>query len=127
VPKYGDAAIAAVGLVASEGEINPADAWDTAVNRAFPDSPSSRAKDCPRGAFLGLCEAGLVKGVPSGSYTRSKLNKQYALDAVLILRVQPMLVNDPRQLWLLVVRGATKRHNSQMDVVLSLWQRGLIA
>ncbi len=127
MPKYGDAAIAAVRLVASGVEKDASGAWDAAVNRIFPDSPSSQTKDCPRGAFLGLCEAGLVKDVPSGSYTRSKLNKQYALDAVHLLRTQPTLVNDPRQLWLLVVRGATKRHNSQMDVVLSLWQRGLIA
>jgi hypothetical protein len=127
VPKYGDAAIAAVRLVASGGEKDAIGAWDMAVNRIFPDSPSSRTKGCPRGAFLGLCESGLVKGVPGGSYTRSKLNKQYALDAVLILRERPTLVGDPSALWQLVVGGAAKRHNAQMDVVVTLWQRNFIA
>ncbi len=126
MPKYGDAAITAVRLVASGGAKHAADAWEVAVDRFFPDSPSSRAKGCPRGAFLGLCESGLVKGVPNGSYTRSKLNKQYAVAAVLILRKRPSLVGDPGQLWQIVVGSAAKVQNSQMDVVLALWKRGLI-
>jgi len=39
-------------------------------------------KGCPRGAFLELCEAGMIKGIASGKYTRSKRNKEYAIDAV---------------------------------------------
>jgi hypothetical protein len=127
VAKYGDAAIAAVGLIASGGEKDAVGAWNEAVSRIFPDSHSSRTKSCPRGAFLGLCESGLVKGIPGGSYTRSILNKQYALEAVLILRSHPKLVGDPNQLWYVVVGGSAKRHNSQMEVVVALWRRSLIA
>jgi hypothetical protein len=126
VPKYGEAAIAAVQLVATGQAKHPPDAWDAAVKRFFPGSPSSQNKGCPRGAFLGLCESGVVKGVVSGSYTRSKLNKQYALDAVGLLRNSPHLVGDPETLWQRVIGPVTKVENSQMDVVLALWQRGLI-
>lgn len=126
MPKYGEAAIAAVQMVATGRAKHPCDAWVAAVKRVFPDSASSQAKGCPRGAFLGLCESGLVKGVPGGSYTRSKLNKQYAINAVQLLHRRPNLVGDPNQLWQLVFGRAAKVENSQMDVVLALWQRGLI-
>ena len=36
-----------------------------------------------RGAFLGLCEEGLVKGIPAGKYSASKDNKQYAVRAAI--------------------------------------------
>jgi hypothetical protein len=127
VPKFGDAAIAAVQMVTSGVERHAPDAWRAAVHCVFPDSDSSRTKGCPRGAFLGLCEEGFVKGVPGGSYTRSKLNKQYALDAVLLLRKRPALVSDPGTLWQQVVGGAEKVHNSQMDVVVTLWSQGFVA
>ena len=83
-------------------------------------------RNCPRCAFLGLCGEGLVKGIPSGPYTRSKLNKRYAVDAVLLLSGRTALADDPRQLWQLVIGGAPKVENAQMDVVVALWKRGLI-
>ncbi len=124
--KYGEAAIDAVGLIATGGAKNATDAWITAVDRLFPESVASRVKNCPRCAFLGLCGEGLVKGIPSGPFTRSKLNKRYAVDAVLLLRGRPALADDPRQLWQLVIGGAPKVENAQMDVVVALWKRGLI-
>jgi hypothetical protein len=127
VPKYGEAAVTAVRLAASGGAQHIVDAWEEAVGRIFPDSPSSRAKNCPRCAFLGLCEEGLVRGVAKGSYTRSKLNKRYAVSAARKLRDRPALADDPDQLWQLVVEGAEKVENSQMDVVVTLWKRGLLA
>jgi hypothetical protein len=69
----------------------------------------------------------LIKGVPGGSYTKSRLNKQYAADAVKFLRESPSLADDPDRIWRLVVDDADKVENSQMDVVIALWQQGLIA
>jgi hypothetical protein len=46
---------------------------------------SAQKKGCPRGAFLGLCEEGLVKGIPAGNYTTSKDNKAYAVRAAELL------------------------------------------
>ena len=125
--KYGEAAVAAAQMV-SRGRVKRAsDAWEAAVQQTFPGRLASQRKGCPRGAFLGLCESGLVKGVPGGSYTRARLNKQYAVDAVQLLRKHPALADDPDQIWRLVIGGGAKVENSQMDVVVTLWQRGLIA
>lgn len=126
--KYGKVAIAAVQLITSGIEKHPPYAWDKAVKSIFPDSESSQRKGCPRGAFLGLCEEGLVKGIPCESYTRSKLNKQYAVDAVQLLRERPALADNPDQLWQQIPKDdAAKRENSQMDVVITLWKHRLIA
>lgn len=32
---------------------------------------SSQVKGCTKGTFLGLCEEGLVKGIPKGNYTKT--------------------------------------------------------
>ena len=53
--------------------------------RSIPTSVSAQKKGCPRGAFLGLCEDGLVKGIPAGNYTVSKDNKAYAVRAAELL------------------------------------------
>ena len=39
------------------------EAWDLVAHHIFPDKPASRAKGCPKCAFLGLAEEGLIKGV----------------------------------------------------------------
>ncbi|GEJ56610.1 DUF6979 family protein [Anaeromyxobacter diazotrophicus] len=125
---YGEAAVAAVNLVKLE-RFAPPEAWRRAVARTF-ESVSSQEKGCPQGAFLGLCEEGLVVGVPgapSGTYTRSVKNKQYAVAAVNILRrrASPVLPT-PVTLWLEVQGGEWKQPNGQMDVVLGLWNAGHI-
>ena len=93
----------------------------------FPNQGPRRDKGCPRNAFLGLAEDGLIVGVPSGQYTRSELNKRYATRAVSRLRRNPHLANAPRELWRRVMseeRDRNKAHNHQMDVVTALWSAG---
>ncbi|MCX8118907.1 MAG: hypothetical protein N3G78_13390, partial [Desulfobacterota bacterium] len=53
-------------------------------------------------------------------------NKQYALEAVNALRQKPELATDIMSLWKRVIRGGEKTHNSQMDVVIALWEKGWI-
>ena len=120
---YGQAAIKATNMQ-HNGEYNsPRAAWGKAVEVVFPDSPSSQDKGCPRCAYLGLCEDGLVKGVPRGNYTNSEDNKRYAVNAVSELRKNPNLTSE--ELWERVApKGKTE--NSQMDVVLALWKNNLI-
>jgi hypothetical protein len=103
-----------------------AEAWERAVVEVFPDSPSSQEKGCPKGAFLGLCQEGLVKGVEEGEYTSSQHNRAYAVRAVKLLSENSALAHDMKQLWSAVLGGEEKVHNHQMDVVLSLWAEGLI-
>ncbi|ARV16641.1 DUF6979 family protein [Polaribacter sp. SA4-12] len=59
--------------------------WSRSAKEVFPNSKSSQEKSCPKGTFLGLCEDGLVKGIPKGNYTKSVKNKEYALKAIEIL------------------------------------------
>lgn len=124
--KYGKAAILAVECFIDGVANSPNKAWDLAVANQFPDSPTMQNKGCPRGAFLGLCEEGLIRGIPTGSYTRSLDNKAYAIQAVEILRTHQKTGWTVMELWSLVMRGKRKKHNEQMDVVLSLWEAGFI-
>lgn len=97
------------------------------VAATLTNSQSVIEKGCPRNAFLGLCEAGDILGIPPGRYaTRSRsLNKTYALDAVACLRKSSTPLPRAMSLWQQVV-GSGKKHNEQMNVVLALWEAGLI-
>jgi hypothetical protein len=79
--KYGDAAVLAADIVLSGNITPPVEAWRLAVAETCQHSPSSQKNGSPKGAFLGLCEAGLVKAIPAGSYCKSVHNqaKAYAL------------------------------------------------
>lgn len=123
--KYGLAAIRAIELFRTGRASSPVAAWDTAVSEVFPRSPSARKKGCPRGAFLGLCGQGLIASVPKGNYSRSTRSAAYAIAAVETLRGQPALIADAKALWT-AVGGATRRHNSELDVVTALWTGGLL-
>jgi hypothetical protein len=84
------------------------------MERLYPTSVSAQKKGGLRGAFLGLCEAGLVKAIPAGNYTSSKYNKGYAVQAVELLNddTQRWSVNE---LWREVSADTEKAHNSQME------------
>jgi hypothetical protein len=119
---YGKCAIKSRSMIVDIG-IDPKVAWERAAAELF-ESTSLRQKGCPRDAFLGLCGEGQVKGVHPGNYTRSKKNKEYALFACAKLRATPSLNVSPSSLWCAL--GVNKAHNGQMDVVIALWQEGLI-
>ncbi len=120
--RYGEAALIAVRDSAGT---SPAKRWQSAVERVYPTSVSAQKKGCPRGAFLGLCEEGLVKGIPAGNYTVSKDNKAYAVHAAELL-IESKQKWSISELWRAVTDDPEKTHNSQMDVVLALWKNGLI-
>jgi hypothetical protein len=102
---------------------DPVASWSAAAAEVFAGRPSAQRKSCPKTAFLGLAEAGLIKGVPDGKYTRSIYNKRYALDAVDLLQEDETWCLRPKELWSLVAeKTEAKQHNGQMDVVLALWQ-----
>ncbi len=124
--KYGIAAVEAVGLYRQGESESPEEAWEKATAKAFGAGTESQRKACPRGAFLGLCEEGLIEGIKPGQYTRSQKNKKYAINAIRALRKDPTLSNNLNALWNTVLGGASKQHNSQMDVVIALWNEKLI-
>jgi hypothetical protein len=90
------------------------------------ESRASREKSCPRCPFLGLCEEGLIDGIPRGKYTKSKANKTHAIAAYSALLSEPHLAADQVGLWVRATGAKPTRHNEQMDVVSALWRNGLI-
>lgn len=103
--------------------------WQFAMMKVFPIQESSRNKGCPKSTFLGLCEDGYVKDVSQGKYLvrNNSLNKGYAVRAIHLLKDNPQLENSSsKSLWKLVMNGVSKTPNSQMDIVLALWNKGLI-
>src|SRR5260370_12420220 len=86
--KYGEAALIPARMETYGKAITPAARWDQATARLYPTSPSAHRKAGPRFAFLSLCEAGLVKGIPAGQYAPSNNSKAYALRAVSLLNAR---------------------------------------
>lgn len=83
---YGNVAKRTTTIINDGKFISPIDAWEEAVWQVFPNSKSSREKGCPKNTYMGLCEEGLVKGVAPDNYTKSKMNKEYGLQAIEILK-----------------------------------------
>ncbi|GHU02252.1 hypothetical protein FACS1894147_03740 [Spirochaetia bacterium] len=128
--QFGEVAIKAVKLIQSGAVKDPCTAWEHSVG-CLVHSASSEEKGCPKDAFLGLCSARLVKGIPPGTYTGSVKNSMYATSAVALLKASlPLPTNEPSELWRLTLSSigedVNKTHNSQMDVVLALWNNGWI-
>jgi hypothetical protein len=98
--------------------------YSLVAKEVFP-TKIAQEKGCPKNTFLGLCEIGFVKGIPKGNYTKSIKNKEYALKAAIILKQNTQTTFSPKELWDKLELG-DKRSNSQMDVVLALWEHGLI-
>jgi hypothetical protein len=123
--KYGDAAIRAVEICQASQNLDPVTAWKTAVGDCDLTFEGQK-KGCPKSTFLGLCQEGLVKGIPVGCYTRGRLNKEYAVQAVRLLQSDSSLADDRSGLWHRIMAGTDKKPNGQMDVVTALFGAGLL-
>jgi hypothetical protein len=125
--KFGEVAVKATCLLISKEVSDPPEAWDSAARTLLSYSTSMMRKHCPRSAYLGLCEEGLVKGARKEHWTDSVDNKRYAVDAVRYLRKSPSWIDKPKTcLWREVTQPRTIRHNDQIDVVFGLWEKDLI-
>lgn len=114
--KYAQTAIKAVGYINTGLEAEQA--WEKASCEYFEIGTSSQKKGCPKSAFLGLFSKKANK-------LKSK-NATYAYKALTILRNNPNHNYSPNELWALVVADDPKKHNSQMDIVLVLWENKLL-
>ena len=72
-----------------------------------------------------LFDDGLIKEVPAGRYTSSRLNKGYAIRALQLLNTNPALASTSGALWKAVMAGEPKKPNGQMEVVIALWSAGM--
>jgi hypothetical protein len=80
--KYAHAALNAVKLIETNQASTPLVAWNIATTETCGEGTWAQKKGCPKNAYLGLCEAGLVMGIPQGSYTE-RSNSQKNKDAVM--------------------------------------------
>ncbi len=121
---FGEVALECVKKCISENSVPSSEIWfEIAKIKGFSDSMAK--KGCPKSAFLGLCEEGLVIGIQPGNYTTSRKNKSYAIEAVKILKKDNSLCNKPEELWG-KIPGTPTTYNHQMDVVCTLWNENLI-
>jgi hypothetical protein len=121
--KFGDLAIKIVESI-NIYDYNPKIAWEKEIaNYCF--TLSMQKKNCPKSAFLGLCEERFVKGIPKGNYTNSKTNKQYSITAYQYLLSTNSCPSES-VLWGIATKGANIHSNQQMEIVISLWQVKLL-
>ena len=129
VNKYAHVAIKAVHKLQAK-PIQPKNAWIQSAKEVFPNNSEAQKKECPKNAFLGLCAEGLIKGVPSGEYTKSIQNKSYAIKAADIFKKSSTMFSCPTGLWkqtlIELSEDENKTHNQQMHVVIALYELGFI-
>ncbi len=121
--RYGEAALKAVRMDTAGKAITPRERWDRAVKTLYPNTLAGQKKGAPRTAFLSLCEAGLVLGIPAPNHPSQKRNS-HATQAVALLAAGTHTT--VTQLWKEVTQGEAIPHAGQMDVVLALWKNGLL-
>ena len=124
--QYGRVAARAARMLAADVSLATRAAWDSAAAELVRESDSARDKGCPRRAFLGLCAAGVVKGVGCRSLDAGGVNGDYAVRAYRALCANQALEGSQVELWRQACPGKAKKHNGQMDVLVGLWQAGLL-
>lgn len=123
--RYGEAALMAVQMETHGKAITAVERWQDAIGKLYPAAQAAQRKSGPKGAFVGLCVAGMVKDVRAESgalSTQLRRHEQLAVEAVELLRSGTRA--GITELWAGVGGGGA--HDNQMDVVLALWKNGLI-
>ncbi len=122
--KYAEVAINSVNRIKLNPNLDPVTSWNLESSIIFGERTSSYNKGCPKSTFLGLCEAGFVRGIPKGVYTNSILNKEYALKAIECLKHNNNDIS-PTKLWS-AIGMTSKSHNQQMNVILELFKHYML-
>ena len=122
---YGKIAVTAAKKAAKG--MDARQAWEETADKDLAHSPTGVKKSCPKGAFLGLVDAGQVAGVLGDSSRAPEPNGRYALVALDLLRLGSSHSSKPNALWreVMELQGVHKKHNSQMHVVTALWNERL--
>jgi uncharacterized protein DUF6979 len=124
---WGGIALRAWEMLTRQPGLSLPDAWRAAVCEHYTDPGQQKnalTHTCPKGAFLGLCQWGLVRGVEPGRYTDSTASSGYALAAIGLLQAEPELADDKSALEKRVFGARTP--NDEVDVVLALRTQGLL-
>ena len=126
--KWGEVILRTLKIIKVKKDIPIIEAWKKSALEIFGQASKSRKRGCPRAAFLGLCEEGLIKGFPPGNYTNAIKNKEYALKAVELLKKEHHGINSAETLSIVLKDhlNLKKRLNAQMDVIYTLWENGYL-
>lgn len=127
--KYSKSALNAVQYILEDRAQSPVEAWYIATGEQFGEGSWGQKKGCPRNAFLGICEEGLIKGVKAGRYNKKEhsLNKQYAINTIKLLKEDSTyLERDNKEIWRIVTNGKDIKSNYQVEMVKALWEKDLI-
>jgi hypothetical protein len=100
-------------------------AWENATIKLFGRGTASQKKGCPKHSFLGLCEEGIIEGIPKGAYSNepNSKNREYALRALELICKDPSYLKNKMALWQKIT---DIKYNSQLDVVFALIEKGYI-
>lgn len=118
--KYTDAALIATRSCQGQKKPDVKTAWLKAIHNL-----NAYDEGCPRCAYLGLCEEGMVKGIPAGSYglRADNKNKGYAVYAAnLILSGHEQ---DHKKIWKKITDNRISAHD-QVKIVIALHNAGLL-
>lgn len=108
--------------------VPPARAWENAVQILGAQgigTASSRAKGCPKAAFVGLAEHGYVRGFTASSDKPLRKNARHALWAYHLYLADPSLLDHKPTWWQAVVTESKISRENQggvLDVVKALIQ-----
>ena len=119
--------------LASSGS-SPDAAWNQALAEVYSGEQlrNQLQHTCPKWAFAGLCNHGVVRGVPAGSCPAAadRRSGRYAVDALNAVRREASLLRDKRTLKARVFgRPGTadyRKPNDEVEVLLGLWESGSI-
>lgn len=121
---YGTAAIQTV--LNYDSEVDLREQWVNAISKET-TSADSIDKSCPKGAFLGLCELGIVKNIPLKDYKAGEDNKRHAIGLLALAKANPNITAAKCfKLYQKSDNGLPDHHNGQADVVISLLEAGFI-
>lgn len=121
---YGKAAVQTV--LNYDNKVDLREQWTNAISKET-TSKSSINKGCPKSAFLGLCELGLVKSIPPNDYKAGADNKRHAKELLALAIENPNITaTECFRLYQKSNNDLPKNHNGQADVVISLLEANLI-
>lgn len=75
--KYGQVALLYAKELIETKQLPSKEGWEAKARLVFTKN-SFVEKGCPKDCFLGICEEGLIVGIPKGKYTNSKKNRLMA-------------------------------------------------
>jgi hypothetical protein len=122
---YGTVAVRAWQLASCDG-MAPSAAWSAALEERFPEEDqleSATKHTCMKNAFVSLCQNGCLRDIDGDEYVPT-VTGGYALAAVRLLQTEPNLTRRKSELKRRVM--GDRKESRELDVVLTLWEQGLL-